>query len=388
MTNKEVKRPLSDEPITVRYLNSRGIAAGLPVSGNFELTARCNFNCKMCYIHKSNAPEFEKGELSADEWLGIASDARDKGLIFLLLTGGEPLIRRDFPQIYTELVKMGIVVSINTNASLYGGEIRELFNRYPPSRFNVTLYGGSEETYERLCGNASFAKVTENLRTMKSDGQQVRLNVTLSRYNVGDMEKINAIANEIGLHTKTSAYLYPPVRRGGEIGYNEARFTPEEAGRVITRWSRIHDSDDILIRRAQMLRENQAADIVDNCSEPSSEGEGVKCRAGRSSFWLTWDGRMLPCGTMDVEPSYPLRDGFGKAWEEVRARTAAIRLPVECSTCADRDNCSVCASICKCETGRFDCKPEYICGMVRSMREGAIAMADEIIRKRNNENQV
>ena len=374
MNENNVIRPVNGEPLMSKYLNGRGIELGLPVSGTFELTSRCNFDCRMCYVHNSNSAELEKKELDADTWLSIASDARDMGLMFLLLTGGEPFLRRDFPYIYTELVKMGLLVSINTNASLYSPELRELFNGYPPSRINVTLYGGSEETYRSLCGNASFGKVQENLVSMKNDGLQVRLNVSLTPFNVGDMEKIDVISREIGLQAKASAYMYPPVRIGGEVGHNCARFAPEDAGEAIARWNFLRDTEEITRRKAELITQNKNAELNDSCTDP--EQEGVSCRAGRSSFWMTWDGRMLPCGTMDVESAFPLKDGFAAAWEEVRRRTAEIRLPVECSACPHRVNCSVCASSCKGETGRFDGRPEYICRMMKSMRASTVRFAD------------
>ena len=360
---KEAVRAASAEPYLSKYLHQKGCRLGLPVSGNFELTARCNFDCKMCYVHlKNNVQELMKKELTADQWLSLASDARDKGMVFLLLTGGEPFLRKDFELIYTELIKMGFVVSINTNASLYNEELRKLFRAYPPSRINVTLYGGSEETYERLCGNSSFERVVKNLRNMKEDKMQVRLNVSLTPLNVKDMKSIFEISKELSFQTKTTAYMYPDVRVTGETGVNEGRFEAEEAGRVMAEWNKLHDSKEIF--------EERIKEVI-RCREMACEAEcgvedqmGVLCRAGRSSFWVTWDGRMLPCGTMDIESSYPFEVGFEKAWEEVKERTAAIRLPKECTNCAYRKMCGVCAANCKAETGRFDMKPDYLCKMV------------------------
>lgn len=379
MTQGNVVRPKSTEPRMSEYLNRRGIALGLPISGTFELTARCNFNCRMCYVHLPNTPELVDRELTAQQWLDLASEARDMGMMFLLLTGGEPFIRPDFPHLYTELVKMGFLVSINTNASLYNEELRSLFRTYPPSRINVTLYGGSEETYHRLCGNASYNKVIQNLRAMREDGLQVRLNVSLTPDNVGDMEAIDQISREIGLQAKVASYMYPPVRIDGEPGHNSARFTAEQAGETMARWNSIRDTQEMYLDRAARLKAFEAAGVNETCPDVEHvEPEGVRCRAGRSSFWLTWDGKLLPCGTMDIDASDPLQDGFAKAWEEVRKRTAEIRLPKECTICTYRNNCGVCASICKGETGAFGEKPEYMCTMMKCLREKTLSIAEEM----------
>lgn len=386
MTSIEAARSISAEPILATYLNRRGIALGLPISGTFELTSRCNFQCKMCYVHRENSREIEAQELTAAQWLSLAAQARDMGMMFLLLTGGEPFVRKDFPALYTELIKMGFLISINTNASLYNEELRELFNCYPPSRINVTLYGGSEETYRKLCGNASFEKVVQNLRQMKQDGLPVRLNVTLTQHNAKDMCEIDRISREIGLQAKASSYIYPPVRLGDAVGHNAARFSPEQAGEVIAQWNALRDSEEMLRKKAELLRCRRSADLTELCA--ADEQEGVRCRAGRSGFWVTWDGRLLPCGTMDIEASYPLSVGFAAAWQDVLARTAAIRLPRECAGCEMHENCTVCAAVCKGETGRFDGKPEYVCRMMRCMVDETIRLADALGEEKRYEDSI
>ena len=287
------------------------------------------------------------------------------------------MLREDFADIYTELVRMGMLVSINTNASLYNDKIREVFNKYPPSRINVTLYGGSEQTYQSLCGNASFGRVVNNLRSMKEDNLQLRLNVSLTPYNVADLERIDDISRELELQAKTTSYMYPPVRLGGETGVNCARFDPGAAGKVMAKWNLLRDTREDFLRRAELLGSRENAGIVDNCVD--TEQEGVMCRAGRCSFWMTWEGRMTPCGTMNLPAldAFPLEEGFAAAWAKVRAFTSAIRMPRECTACPDKRNCGVCAAICSCESGAFDKKPEYICAMMQARREETLKLAKQ-----------
>ena len=109
----------SVEPRLSTYLHAKACRDGTPLAGNLELTARCNFDCKMCYVHLTAEEQQRRGrELTADEWLAIAETARSRGMLFLLLTGGEPLIRPDFRYLLTELKKMGLLVSVNSNGSL------------------------------------------------------------------------------------------------------------------------------------------------------------------------------------------------------------------------------------------------------------------------------
>ena len=122
----------------------------------------------MCYVHLTAEEQQRRGrELTADQWLAIAEQARSRGMLFLLLTGGEPLIRTDFRYLLTELKKMGLLVSVNSNGSLIDRDWLDFFRHEPPFRFNITLYGGSEATYERLCGRPMFGRVTENIRAQR-----------------------------------------------------------------------------------------------------------------------------------------------------------------------------------------------------------------------------
>ena len=76
-------------------------AKGIPISGTFELTPRCNFNCKMCYVHLQPEEIPQNGvELTAKEWLRIAEEAKEAGTTWVCVTGGEPLLHPEFPEIW------------------------------------------------------------------------------------------------------------------------------------------------------------------------------------------------------------------------------------------------------------------------------------------------
>ena len=100
-------------------------------------------------------------------------------------------------------------------------------------------------------------------------------------------------------------------------------------------------------------------DSRDGC--PMDADEGVRCRAGSSSFWITWDGKMTPCGMLTTPVVYPLKNGFEEAWETLRKETAQIRMPSACGSCAYKEVCGVCAAVCYTETGSFDKVPSYLC---------------------------
>ena len=105
--------------------------------------------------------------------------------------------------------------------------------------------------------------------------------------------------------------------------------------------------------------------------------EGVSCRAGYSSFWITWDGRMLTCGMMPGPTVYPLETGFDTAWDQLKVQTRQIHTPSECVNCAKRDVCPVCAAVCVTETGAFDKVPQYMCRFTEEMVRATVRAGKE-----------
>lgn len=352
------------EPRLSMYLHAKACKNGTPLAGTFEITPRCNFDCKMCYVHLSAAEQQKRGrELSADEWLGIADAARSRGMLFLLITGGEPLIRPDFKYLLSELKKMGILVSVNSNGSLIDRDWLDFFKHEPPFRFNITLYGGENATYERLCGRPAFDKVTQNIRSLKELGIDVKINASLTQYNAADLARIHAIAEELNAPIQVATYMFPPIRRNEDmIGQND-RFTAEESARYAVSWDKLRFDREQFCKRAEAMRNGLSLPREDACE--GTPGEKISCRAGRSTFWINWKGDMTPCGMMTFPAVSVPELGFDAAWEKIKAEASEIRLPHECSVCEMKHACSVCAAMCVTETGHFDYKPVYLCDMTR-----------------------
>ena len=350
----------NSEPFLSTYFHRKGRRLGLPISGNFELTSRCNFNCPMCYVHMTQDQLKASGrqELTAKQWLDIAKAAKNRGMIFALLTGGEPLVRKDFFEIYDGMRDMGLLISINSNGSMLKGEILERFLKAPPFRFNISLYGGSNETYKNMCGLPVYDDVKENIRRLRQAGVDVGLNLSITPYNKDDLPRIYADALELGVNVRASSYMYPSVRINGEQYGCGNRLSSVESAKCSVAWDTLRFTEEEFIGRAESLMKLTLTE-KEGC--PLEEGEGVRCRAGYTAFWMTWDGKMLPCGMMTTPVAYPLEVGFDAAWDQIRAETRQIILPGKCAACDYKEICGACAAVCYTETGKFDGVPEYMC---------------------------
>ena len=204
---------VSYEPAISYILHEKGGKLKLPVSGTFELTAGCNFHCGMCYIHTDSDRVGNSGELTAKQWFEIGRQARDAGMVFLLLTGGEPLLRKDFPEIYEGLKALGLIISINTNGYFLDGETAALFEKNPPSRLNVSLYGATDETYRRVCGVPAFTRVSKNIKRMKDMGIPVRINCSITPENCHELEKTEPALKGNNVYVSADAHRAGSVRK-------------------------------------------------------------------------------------------------------------------------------------------------------------------------------
>lgn len=330
----------------INGLFAKADKSGIPLGGSFELTSRCTLNCKMCYIHRSQTDS--GGEKSTEWWLKLAEQARDAGMLLLLLTGGEPMLRKDFDRIYTGCKNLGLLVSVNTNATLIDDNKLRLFADKPPQRLNITLYGTSEETYASLCGSGdSYQRVVDATRELKKAGVNVRLNYSITPYNAADAPEAYNFAKELGLPIQPVTYMFSPVRACGET----VRLSPAEAARAHFEWNRHVLGDEDMKKFISLKQSRSTGDGF--CSEK------INCRAALSTFWVTWDGQMTPCGMM-ATPNVPISD-FSRAWQSLRSEREKIFLPKECASCSLRKSCDICAAVSMAECGKSDGLPLYAC---------------------------
>ena len=345
-----------------RTLCRKCAGLGIPVSGIFELTPRCNLQCRMCYVRLSPQQMAPIGrERTCEEWLELARQARDAGMAFLLITGGEPTLRQDFCRIYENLAGMGLSISLNTNGTMLTPEIRALWHRLPPAQVNITLYGTCREDYADLCQNPdAFDAVVDGVAWLKSEGILVHLNPTIVPTNYHKWQEIEAFARERGLELRMTTYCFPPNRRDCSCF---ERLEPEVAGELIVKDTLYREGAESL--RAKLL--DLDTPLPRSCE--LDNGEPMQCLAGRSQFWVTWNGDMTPCAMLTTPKVQPFRDGFVNAWEELRTLCDPIRLCPECVDCPEQKSCMNCAAVTFAETGRFDGKPEYMCRLNRAYRE-------------------
>lgn len=334
----------------------RAASAQQPISGSLELLPLCNMKCEMCYVRLSRSETEKKGGLHcADEWIRLGWEMQKAGVLFLLLTGGEPLMFPDFKRLYTELKQMGMVLTINTNGTLLNEEWAKFFEENKPRRINITLYGADDRAYENLCHYpGGFEKAICGIRLLKEYGIDVKINGSVTKNNVNDMQRIYEIGRAFDVPVHMDTYMLPGIHERGLPFEQQSRLAPEQAAAAELEAVKTEMTPELFPRYAE-----QKIAQLENSSLRCPNG--ITCMAGNCSFSVNWQGKMCPCVTLE-EPSVPVFEtGFEAAWEQVSKEAKLFKGNEKCTKCYLRPVCKTCVASAWLETGVYNGIPEYLC---------------------------
>ena len=365
--NKEIENTSLSE-----MLSLKASAMRIPISGTFEISPVCNFACKMCYVRKTEneVKKHSRERMSLEQWLKLAKQAREAGMLFLLLTGGEPFLWPHFWELYEELTRMGFLITINTNGSMIDEEVIWRLQKNPPKRLHLTLYGAGDESYEKLCGvKGMFGKIDETIRKLQKAGILVKLNCSLTPDNVQDLEDLIRYAKERELRLDIAAYMFPPIRRNAQMVGENHRFSEKDYARYHMEQFRLQQGEEKYVQLLKNIKEKYVPPLglEESCVDPV-DGK-VRCRAGKSAFWVTWDGYMTPCGMMPEPKADLYENDFSSAWRKLVSDTEKISVSGICDTCPNRGLCHTCAAIAMAETGTTEGIPTYLCKAAKAFEE-------------------
>lgn len=329
----------------------------VPISGTFELLPTCNMRCRMCYIQHTP----KKEELQTVEfWNDIFDQAIAEGLLMPLITGGEPFLYPDFERLYDCVIRKPILLCINTNATLLNREKVKWLAKNPPKRLNISLYGASDETYTKLCGNPNgFSQVMHAFDLLKEYGIPYEVHSVMVPENVADYRKIIEICNERKVKLGMTNYMFPSYRKDGCGVEHDARFTPYELAHQSLVYLRDHFKDQNLEYLKHVTQRCMAMDHPEIYSLYGNNQ--VVCKGGVCSFWIDWRGNLSGCGIHNQGRISLHEMPFAEAWKQVVRFTDNIRIAEKCKDCRYRCICYSCPAAGFCETGKMDGVPEYLC---------------------------
>jgi radical SAM protein with 4Fe4S-binding SPASM domain len=323
-----------------------------PLGGTFELTERCNLGCVHCYINQpAGSPAARAHELTTVQATELLDRMAAAGCLFLLFTGGEPLLRQDFAEIYRHSRRTGMLANLFTNGTLVTPAIADLLAEMRPLSIEVTLYGATQEVYEQVTRSpGSYARCRRGVELLLERGLPLLLKSVLLTTNRHELESMRALASELGVKFRYDGTLWPRID-GDQQPSNYQISLDEMIALDVADPERQQQWDETAAKlRGKLVR----AEYVYNCG------------AGVNTFQVDSYGQMSIC-TMSRRPAYDLFSmSFDEAWARLgELRTLRRRLGTDCETCTVGGLCLQCPGWSQAVHGDDETPVDFVCRLGR-----------------------
>jgi len=311
---ENIENPIKQETKASTILPNNSV---IPIKGSIELTGRCNLRCKHCYA----VGERIKPQLDTNTLKKIFRDMKKEGCLFLQLTGGECMHRKDFGELYKYIRKLGIVPTISTNATMLDDTVLNILKKYPPQYIRVSLYGSNAKIHEDITQIAgSFDRVISSVKKMKDVGLEVYFSGVLFKGNQDNILGMKELAKSLD----TPIFFYNQM-----IPTLDASVSPlDMAADPKLNISKYND----IVRKFITI-------------EPKEYkiGNTFNCNAGKSSFHIDCTGNMYICKVERTKGCSLVKDSFSSCWKKLNSwREELLAYPEQCLSCSVVEKCRNC----------------------------------------------
>jgi MoaA/NifB/PqqE/SkfB family radical SAM enzyme len=344
-----------------RSIDAAVIERRLPYMGCLELTYRCNQACRHCYCNLGAEDSSRRKEMPFAEIDRLLGEAADAGCLWLLLTGGEVLLREDFWDIYLSAVRRGLLVEVFTNAALIDEKAAARFAEFPPLGLDISIYGSSPQLHDAVTQrDGSFSRTLAGIDWLRTYKVPFALKTVLMTLNCNDLAGMKALAARLGVKFRYDALVCP--RTDGGKGPVQYRLDAE-------RMARLDLEEDY----------QSCARLFDGFWNKKPD-EALTCGGGVFAFNINPYGVLSPC-TMFRSFQYPLKGRkFLAAWQEMaadhEARKGELSAPA-CSSCSMVLLCSNCPAWSEIEAGSLQSTVEYVCAYAKCLEKKYFAKKEE-----------
>lgn len=313
----------------------------VPLHGTIELTWRCNFACVHCY--QEGLRETHR-ELTTAEWKSLLDELADAGCLFLTITGGEPLLRPDFAELYAYAHQRGFFITLFTNGALLDDELLDLLARMPPVAVELTLYGSNEAQYREVARRVGHAKVMRAIDGLVARRLPLTLKAVALRPLAGELGAMRELARQKGAAFRWDSSVTP--RLDGNRAPQAYRLTPQE-------------------QLALDLQDQERAQALQTCTGTRTSSDALLlCGATKVAFNVDPSGHVSGCVLLR-SPSVSAGQGFAAAWAELGSATPSKSSGAGCGACKSRSVCGRCPGSSQLEHGAFEAPIPHHCELTQ-----------------------
>ena len=299
-----------------------------PLRVMFELTYRCNFRCRHCYVPQRYRKE---GELKTKEIFSLLNQLKDIGCFYLGFTGGEPFIREDIMDILWYAKKKGFEVIIYTNGSLINEKIATQLQRLRPNKVDITIPAMSKDAFERISGVAgSRDKLFRTIELLYKNEVNLGFKSCVLKENENEIKKIEHFTASLNALHRLDDRLLPrldgskkPYRYRGRLK-NTLQATKKD---------NLEECDF------------ETKNLISNTNDRTPIIEELfKCGVGMSQAAITPLGELKICLMIDYPKYKILKSSLKEAWEKLKELVRNIKPDenYQCNSCELEPYCKWC----------------------------------------------
>ena len=315
-------------------LNTLTLERDIPVSVTLELTRRCPLACRHCYLPETRGRARPARELTTGQWKKILSQLAGAGALYLVFTGGEPLLRPDLAELCRHAKKLRFDVRVfSTGQGLTSGQASE-FKSACVSTFEISFYG-RPLLHDSITGvKGSFGRSLAAARLLKKAGVNVKFKTPLMKKSLAQAGWLRKLAKK-----EDFAISFDPTITSANDG----------------------DKTALPLRLSgQQLAE--AVKLLSPSRDPEPSAAGPRpvvpdflCGAGRNVCAVGPGGELYSCLQVPVKLGNLTRRKFSEIWKSSawlkRWRRAGLKDLKGCAACAHLDFCSRCPGVSLLEEG-------------------------------------
>lgn len=332
-------------------LNSVTLRKNIPVSVTIELTRRCPLSCLHCYLPETRGRGAAGRELTDAQWKKILRQLARAGGLYLVFTGGEPLLRPGLARLCRYAKELKFDVRVFSSGLGLTPELAREFKEAGVSAFELSCYG-RPAVHDRITGlEGSFARSLSAARLLRAAGLRVKMKVPLMNLNAGQAGWLRRLAEKEGC-----GISFDPVIAPANDG-NKAALKYRLAGRALL--------------KAVSPLPGPAGVPPGPGAQPSAED--FLCGAGRNVCALDPAGNLYPCLQLPVKLGNLVRQNFSAVWAASpwlkKWRSASVKDLKACPSCPDLAFCSRCPGISLLEEGDVFAPNSPACALAGALRK-------------------
>jgi AdoMet-dependent heme synthase len=308
-------------------IGTRALELGVPLSVHFDLTWRCNERCIHCYLDHD-----DHGELTTAEVKDILEQLASAGTFFLILSGGEPLLRKDLFEIIEYARRLMFSVKLKTNGILVREAEAARLRELALEAVQISIYSHRAAVHDAITKvPGSLERSLAAVRFLRDQGLKVIIAGVLMRRNLGDHKEVQKLAAELGVGFQLDPTITPKL--DGDTSILDLRI-PNAA-------------------LPQLFRDESLVNDVDEFCAPAASDmaqlEALPCSAGHTACYISPYGDVFPCVQFPLPTGNLRKQKFLDIWrgslglQEVRGiRMSDLHT---CTSCGNIGNCSRCPGL-------------------------------------------